>query len=181
MSRLKLISPDEAEGATKELLSGVSQQLGMVPNIMRALANSPAALQAYLGFSGALSEGSLSAKLRERISLAISERNGCSYCVAAHNALGKMAGLSVDDIRDARSGKATDSKTDAAVRFAVNVLDAKGFVTDKDLDRVQRAGYSDGEIAEIVAMVALNVFTNYFNHVVATEIDFPPVKEMITA
>lgn len=179
MSRINPVDPTKASGKTSELLDLVSKNMGMVPNIIKALANSPAALGAYLNFSGELASGSLSAKLRERVSLAVSQKNGCDYCVAAHVALGKMNGLSADEIRDARRGSATCGRDDAAVKFAVGLIEKQGNMTDKDLRLIRNAGYGDGELAELVALVALNIFTNYFNHVAHTEIDFPeaePVK-----
>ncbi len=178
MTRIQQVNPAEADGVKKDLLEAVNGKLGMVPNIIKALASSNAALKAYLNFSDALSTGSLDARLRERISLAISQQNECHYCLAAHSALGKMAGLSEEDIIDARKGGATDSKADAAVKFALKVLETRGFVSDQDINRVYTAGYNDGEVAEIVGLVALNVFTNYFNHVAETEIDFPAAKEI---
>ena len=176
MSRLNLVDPNTADGKTRDLLDLVQRQMGMVPNIIRALANSPAALEAYLNLSGAVAGGSLSPKLRERVSLAVSQKNECDYCVAAHVALGKMTGLSAEEILDARKGAATTSKDDVAVKFAVELVEAKGNIDDRDLRRIRNAGFTDGEVAELVALVALNIFTNYFNHVVQTDIDFPEAE-----
>src|SRR5271169_709355 len=106
MSRFTQIAPETATGKTKELLDAVKAKLGLVPNMVRAMANSPAALNAYLQFSGALAGGSLSAKSREQIALAVGQVNECDYCLSAHSALGKMAGLTPEQIRDSREGKA---------------------------------------------------------------------------
>jgi uncharacterized peroxidase-related enzyme len=173
MSRLTQIAPDTATGKTKELLDAVKSKLGLVPNMVRAMANSPAALNAYVQFSGALAGGSLSARNREQIALAVGQVNECHYCLSAHSALGKMAGLTPDQIRDSRQGTAADAKTDALLHFARKLVETRGQVSDGDVDAVRQAGFSDGEIAEAVAGVALNIFTNYFNHVAATDIDFP--------
>jgi len=113
MSRLTQIAPDTATGKTKELLDAVKSKLGLVPNMVRAMANSPAALNAYVQFSGALAGGSLSARNREQIALAVGQVNECNYCLSAHSALGKMAGLTPDQIRDSRQGTAADGKTDS--------------------------------------------------------------------
>lgn len=180
MARIKLIDPQTAEGKQKELLDGVQKKLGMTPNLMRAFANSPATLQAYLSFSGALGEGSLSAKVREQIALTVGEANGCDYCLAAHSAVGKMVGLNRDEIADARHGTSSDSEVDAALRFAKNIVEKRGWVTDEDLENVRAAGYDDGAISEIVANVAFNTFTNYFNHVAETPIDFPTAAPLAT-
>lgn len=173
MSRLDLISPDAATGKAKDLLAAVNAKLGLVPNMTRAMANSPAVLEGYLQLSGSLGHGALSPKVREQLALAISEINGCDYCLAAHSAVGKMVGLTSDQIQDSRLGAAIDPKTDALLRFARRVTEARGRVSNGDLDEVRQAGFDDGAIAEVVAHVALNVFTNYFNNVVETDVDFP--------
>ncbi len=173
MSRLKTISPESATGKAKELLDAVNAKLGMTPNMMRAMANAPAVLDGYLHLSGSLGRGTLSAKVREQLALAIAEANQCEYCLAAHSAIGKMVGLTSDQIHDSRLGAAVDPKTDVLIRLARKVLDAHGRVGDRDLDEVRAAGFDDGVIAEVVANVALSVFTNYFNNVGETEVDFP--------
>jgi uncharacterized peroxidase-related enzyme len=178
MSRLKTISPESATGKAKDLLDGVNTKLGMVPNMMRAMANSPAVLEGYLQLSNSVGRGSIPAKTREQLALAISEANGCEYCLAAHSAIGKMVGLTLDQIRDSRLGTAVDHKTDVLIRFARKVLDARGRVSDSDVDDVRDAGFDDAVIAEVVANVALSVFTNYFNSVVETDIDFPKAPEL---
>jgi uncharacterized peroxidase-related enzyme len=169
------INPVErnANSKTRDLLAAVEKKMGMVPNMISTMAHSPAVAQAYLGFSGTLAGGSLPAALRERISLAVGEANQCNYCVSAHSFLGSKAGLSESDLLDARHGTASDEKTNAALAFARKIVDDRGHVSDEDVEEVRRAGYTDGEIAEIVANVVLNIFTNYFNHVAEPEIDFP--------
>ena len=178
MARFQQIAPESATGKVHDLFTAVKGKLGMVPNLMRALGNSPAALEGYLSLNGALAGGSLSAKDRERIALAVAEANGCDYCLAAHSALGKMAGLTQDQIRDSRIGTGADAKADALIRFARKVVDTQGKVTEADLAAVHNAGYTDGDITEILANVALNVLTNYFNNTVHTDIDFPKVAPL---
>ncbi len=178
MPRLKAIEPDQATGQAKQLLNGLDEKLGMVPNAARTLANSPAALQGYLAFGEALEGGVLSAKLREQIALTVSEANGCGYCVAAHSAIGKSVGLSDCELTDARQSTSPDSKVDAVLHFARQLVENRGRVTDEDLSRVRRAGHGNGDIAEIVAVVAWNIFANYFNHVAGTVIDFPAVSNV---
>jgi uncharacterized peroxidase-related enzyme len=173
MSRLKAISPEAATGKAKDLLDDVQAKIGMAPNMMRIMANAPAVLDGYLHLNGTLGKGSLSAKLREQIALAVAQANGCDYCLAAHSAIGKMVGLTSDQIRDSRLGSAVDAKTDALIRFARKVVDARGRVSDGDIADVREAGFDDGVIAEVVANVALSIFTNYFNNAAETDIDFP--------
>jgi uncharacterized peroxidase-related enzyme len=173
MNRLPAIDPAMATGRIKQLFDGVAGQLGLVPNMVRVMANSPAVLKGYLGLGGALAAGSLGAPLREQIALAVAEANGCDYCLAAHAALGTAAGLGTSEIVAARRGTAIDPKSAAALRLAVAVVADRGRVADAELTRVRAAGYTDGEIAEIVAEVALNVLTNYINIFAQTEVDFP--------
>lgn len=179
MSRLTAIDPESAQGKAKELLDGVNRKLGMTPNLMRTMANSPAALEGYLALSGALTHGKLPAKVREQISLTVAEANGCDYCLAAHSTIGKMSGLTDEQIADSRRGESVDAKTDSLLRFARQVIDSRGKVSDADVNAVREAGYGEGEIAEIVTAVALNILTNYFNNVAETEVDFPRAPALV--
>lgn len=175
MSRLSVVDPAVAEPAAKALLDQVDRALGVVPNMMRAMAVSPAVLDAYLKFSGALAKGQLPAGVREQIALVAAAENACGYCYSAHHVLGARAGVSPDDLAAGGRAEAGDPRVAAALRFAQAVLREKGFVSDDELAAVRDAGYSDGEIGEIIGAVALNVFTNYFNSTGETEIDFPIV------
>lgn len=168
---------NDAPTASQPLLQNVEKSLGSVPNLFRLIANSTATLEAYLGFSGALSKGSLSAATRERIALAIANTNGCDYCNSAHTFLAKtLAKLDEAELAANRAGSSTDAKAHAAVAFAVKVASKRGHVSSGDLSEVRIAGYSDAEILEIVGHVALNTLTNYVNEAFDTEIDFPVVK-----
>lgn len=158
---------------TRDLLEGVRKKLGKVPNMMATMAQSPAALDGYLAFSGALAKGSLDAKTREQIALAVGQANSCDYCLAAHSAIGGMVGLSQDQILGARTAKSGHAKNAATLKLASRIVETRGNVTDADVNAARAAGLSDGELAEVVANVALNIYTNYFNHVAATEVDFP--------
>ncbi len=172
----------DAPEASQPLLNAVAKQLGSVPNMFRLVASSPQALEGYLGLSGALGKGALPAATRERIALAVAEVNGCDYCLSAHSYLGKaFAGLDDAEIAANRSGASNDPKADAAVRFAAKVASARGHVTDSDFATVKNAGYSDAQVIEIVQHVALNSWTNYFNSVFRTEIDFPVVTPRAAA
>lgn len=166
----------DAPAASRPLLEAVAKQLGSTPNLFRLVATSPQALEGYLGLSGALAKGTLPAATRERIALAVAEINGCDYCLSAHSYLGKArARLDDAEITANRAGASNDPHADAAVRFAARVAALRGHVDDADFAAVKLAGYSDAQIVEIVQHVALNVWTNYFNSVFQTEIDFPAV------
>jgi uncharacterized peroxidase-related enzyme len=181
MTRIQPINYEQSTGKAKELLDAVKAKLGVTPNMMKTMAQSPAVLEAYLNFSGALGGGKLSARMREQIALISAEINGCGYCASAHTAIGKMVGLGDDAILAARNGNSDDAKTDAALKFAGAVIINRGEVSDADLQAVKDAGFSDGDIGEIVANVALNIFTNYFNEIAKTDIDFPKVRLGVTA
>jgi uncharacterized peroxidase-related enzyme len=176
MSRLQPVDPSTATGKAKELLDAVKGKLGIVPNMTKVMATSPAVLESYLGFSGALAGGLLNAKTREQLALLTAQQNHCDYCLSAHTAIGKMVGLNREQILASREGDGSSPRTTAALTFAKRVLDTKGQIDEADLTTVRGAGFSEGEIAEIIAHVALNVFTNYFNIAADVEIDFPKVS-----
>lgn len=167
----------DAPAKSQPLLDAVGKQLGIVPNLFRLVATSPAALEGYLGVSGALSKGSLSAATRERIAIAVAEVNGCSYCLSAHSYLAKnLAKLDDAEIAANRDGHSLDAKADAAVQFATRLARERGHVTEADVETVKSAGYSDAQLIEIILDVALNTWTNYLNEALKTEIDFPLVR-----
>jgi uncharacterized peroxidase-related enzyme len=174
--RIAPVEPSQASGRARELLDGVQANLGVTPNMMKTLANSPAALEGYLSLNGALAKGVLSARVREQIALAVSQENGCEYCVAAHTLLGGKAGLKPDQIVAARKGQSEDAKTQAELALAGEILSGRGNVTDAQLAAARASGMTDGEITEVVAHVALNVLTNYYNVLAGTVVDFPPVS-----
>ena len=176
MPRIDPIDPADAAPAARTMLEGIQKSLGVTPNLMATLAWSPAALDAYMGLSKSLGRGSLDAKLREQIALAVAGSNGCEYCGAAHATIGGGLGLDADEIAANLRGESADAAAAAALRFARRILETRGRVSDDELRDVRAAGYGNAEITEIVAAVALNVFTNYFNHVAGTEVDFPRVE-----
>lgn len=181
MSRLTALNPDTATGKAKQLLDAVQSKLGITPNLMRTMANSPVVLEAYLNFNATLAGGSLGAPVREQIALTVAEANLCAYCLSAHTAIGAMVGLKPEDIARARSANAEDSKTDAILQLSRSITVQRGEITEDDFRGARKAGLTDAEIAEVVANVALNIFTNYFNHVAQTEIDFPKVEPGVEA
>jgi uncharacterized peroxidase-related enzyme len=175
MSRLTLVNPEQTDGKRKELLETVKNKMGLIPNMTKAMAVSPAVLEGYLGFSGAVGK-SLTAKLRAQIALTVAQQNTCEYCLSAHTAIGKAVGLSQSDIEASREARATDTRTEAALEFAKRVIETRGEVGSQAVTELKQAGFSDAEVADITAHVALNLFTNYFNKVVDTDIDFPKVE-----
>ena len=172
MPRLAVIDPANATGRVKEIFDGPLK--GKHINIFKGMANSPVGLDAYLAIAGALSKSRLSKSEQESIALALAEANDCAYCLAAHTVLGKQAGLSEAQTLGARKGEiGDDPKLNALVRFTVQLNEKNGFVSDQNLADFKAAGYDDGHIVEVLVVVALNTYTNLFNHVNDTAIDFP--------
>lgn len=178
MSRIALVDPARTEGKTKQQLAAFESKLGVIPNMTRVMAQAPAALDGYVAFSGALGAGKLSAKVREQIALAVAETNLCRYCLGAHAAIGAKVGLTPAEIDAARRATAADPKAAAAVRLARAIVTQRGEVSDAELQKARAAGLGDGELLEVVANVALNLFTNYVNHVARTPVDFPEVAAL---
>lgn len=176
MSRVDLIDPNTADGRAGDLLLAVEQSLGAVPNFIRALANSPAALDGFLGLFKLAHDGELDPLTRERIALAVAEQNSCQYCVSAHTALGRKAGLDNDEMLANRDGASADPKAAAALAFTQALVENTGNVTRAEFDAVRAAGHSDGEIVEIISHVALNTFTNLIGKATQIDIDFPEVE-----
>ena len=175
--RLKALKFEEANSKTKELFKEIEGKLGMVPNMMRIMGNSSAVLDAYIKFSDALGKGSLGVKLRELIALTVAESNGCNYCLSAHSFIGeKIANIGVDSLKLAREGRNHNPKIEAALTFAKALIAKNGKVSDGDVEAIKRAGYTHGEIGEIIAHVSLNILTNYLNNTANTEVDFPLVE-----
>jgi len=176
MSRLAIPARDDLPEASKPILSAVEAKLGVVPNLFRLVATSPATLEGYIANSSALGR-TLDARTRERIALAVAQVNGCDYCLSAHSYLGlNLAKLTPEEIALNRKGASGDPKADAAVRFAAKVTTQRGHVDSPDIAAVRNAGFSDAQIVEIIAVVAENCFTNFLNEVAKTEIDFPVVR-----
>lgn len=169
------IDPTQATGETKKLFDALQNKLGMVPNLAKVLANSPVSLKAYLGWGAALSGGVLPASLHEQIAIAVANTNGCDYCLSAHTVLGSLTGLAPDQLQAAQTGEASDSKSAAALAFAIKIVENRGHLPAAEIESLRSAGLTDSEIVEIIAAVSINIFTNYFNHIAGTEIDFPVI------
>ena len=180
MARIPTIDPANAPAAVKPQLDGIQQKLGMVQNLLRTLAQSPATLDTYLQISGALSKGALSTRERELIALRVSELNACGYCLAAHAAIAGSAGVPKETIVDARQGTSTDGREEVLLDLAEAIVEQKGHVPDQQLEEAARWGIGPNEVLEIVAHVAFNILTNFANHVAETDLDFPAAPELTT-
>ena len=178
MPRLNVVEPNEATGAVKEIYVDLTSKMGQVVNIFKGMGNSPAALKAYLSMSLALSEGELSVEDREVVYLGVSQRNECNYCISAHTMLAKLVGMDDEQILAIRRLEPQSESHRALLRFVLRVMDTRGFVEDADITAVREAGYSDGQIAEAIAFIGLATYSNLFNHVFDTELDFPAAPNL---
>ena len=165
-----------ATGVRKELMDSVKSQFGAVINMFGTVAQSPAALKSMLGSFAALGEGRIGAALGEQIAVAVANSNGCEYCLSAHTVLGRKAGVSAEAMEAARRGRSEDPRAQAAIGFALKLVETRAHLDPADFEALRRAGFDDEEIVEIVAHVALNLFTNYVNVAFDVDVDFPPVK-----
>ena len=175
MSRITVIDHHNANAEQKALLDAIQGQLGMVPNFLKVFANSPVALQAFLGLHGVANAGSLSPQTRERIALALAQQNTCEYCLSAHTAIGRKAGLSGEEIAAARAGNSEDAKAAVAVKLARSLVEHKGEISSAELIEAREAGYSDADIVEIITHVGMNLLTNILGKASRVDIDFPKV------
>lgn len=176
MNRIALVSPADTTGERQQLLAQIQGAFGATPNMFKAVANSTAALKSMWGSFGALGGGVIDAKLGEQIAVAIADRNACEYCLATHTVLGRKAGASAEEMSAAQAGHSSDPKTAAALRFAIAVVSNRAQIGDEDVDALRVAGFNDEAIVEIMAHVALNLFTNYVNVAFKVTVDFPAVK-----
>lgn len=176
MSRIHSISIEEANPEQAGLYRAISESLGTVPNFLKVFANSPAALRAFLGLHAIAREGSLDAKTRERIALALAEQNGCQYCLSAHTAIARKAGLDKAEIAANRAGSSEDARAAVAVAFARALVEHTGDVSNAEIQELREAGYTDADIVEIITHVGMNILTNILGRASRVEIDFPRVE-----
>lgn len=176
MARINVVTHETANAEQKALLDTIQSQLGMVPNFLKVFANSPDALKAFLGLHGIALGGRLDPQTRERIAVALAEQNACQYCLSAHTAIGRKAGLDGAEIEANRAGTSRDAKAAAAVKFARALVEHTGDVTSAELAEVRGAGYGDAEIVEIITHVGMNILTNILGRASRVDIDFPRVE-----
>lgn len=176
MNRVPLIDRNAASPERKVLLDAIHGAFGATPNMFRAVAHSPAALQSLWGSFAALGKGVIDTRLAEQIAVAVANRNDCHYCLAAHTALGRKAGVSAEHMQDAQDGHSSDPAIRAALQFALKLVDQRGQIGDADVRALRDAGYDDEQIVEIIAHVALNLFTNMVNIALDVPVDFPAVS-----
>lgn len=176
MAHVNLVDPATSSVTVRPVLDQIKGAFGVVPNMFKAVANSPAALGSMWGSFGALGNGTLGGQLGEQLAVAIANANHCEYCLAAHTALGRKAGASAEEMASAQIGTSSDPRTQAALTFALKLVRERAAVSESDVAALKAAGFDDEGIVEIVAHIALNLFTNYVNVALNVPIDFPGVK-----
>lgn len=181
MARINLVTAESANAEQKALLDAIQSQLGMVPNFLKVFANSPDALKAFLGLHGIANAGSLDPQTRERIALALAQQNSCEYCLAAHSAIGRKAGLNNAEIEANRAGTSQDATAAVAVKFARSLVEHTGEVTTAELLEMRNAGYSEADIVEVITHVGMNILTNILGKAGRVDIDFPKVELKLAA
>ena len=181
MARINIVTPEAANAEQKALYAAIQSQLGMIPNFLKVFANSPAALKAFLGLHGIAGEGSLDPLTRERIALALAQQNSCEYCLSAHTAIGRKAGLSSAEIDANRAGSSQDAKAAVAVKFARSLVAHRGEITTAELVEMREAGYSESDIVEVITHVGMNILTNLLGKAARVDIDFPKVDLRLAA
>lgn len=175
MSRIKIPAREETPEASQPVLDKVEKTLGFVPNLQRLMSISPATLTGWAALMGSLST-TLDVKTRDGIALAVSEADGCNYCLAAHAYIAhNLAKIDTDEIAINREGKSADPKRQAAIQFAKRLIETAGKVSDEEFESVRKAGWSDANILEMIALTAQFLLTNFVNNAVQTPIDFPAV------
>jgi uncharacterized peroxidase-related enzyme len=177
MNQMNLVSPESAPENVTVTYKLVHRNLGRVPNMYQVMANSPAVLNAYVAFQGALAGGMLNRQMAERIALATAEKNGCAYCLSAHDFFGRKIGLTSEDIADARSLQSNDKKVHEVLTFVRKMLEMPHVLTQDDLTTLRKVGFSDAEVLEIIAHVVRNLFTNYVNIIAGTTVDWPTIVQ----
>ena len=178
MNRLHSAPVAEATGHAAQLFAAIKGAIGMVPNAYVGIgSNSPHALEAGLNLDAALKKGNLSGREIEAIKLVVSQVAGCDYCLAAHTVIGKMHGLDANSMTALRRGEASgDAKLDTLSMLARALVETRGVVPAELLESARHAGYTDAQIVDVVLAITSITFTNLFNRVNDTQLDFPPVR-----
>ncbi len=178
MSRVKPMTIEEAKGDVKDLYQSLEKKMGRVLNIFLNMGNSAAVLKGYLSLHEAANQTSIPPKIREQIALLVGQANHCQYCLSAHTTVAKSLGINDQDILQARLGESQDSKSQAILKFAKTAVENRGHLSNQDIASLKATGINDQELVEIILLISLNLFTNYFNLITDPKIDFPLAPEI---
>jgi AhpD family alkylhydroperoxidase len=176
MSRIQAVTPAQATGHTAEVYSAIKKSLGSVPNLFQGIGVNSNVLQTFLGLGPSLKL--LNGTEQETIALVVAQKNDCDYCLAAHTVLGGMHGLPKEETIRIRKGRSEDGKRQSLIRLVQEIVTEKGRVSDQSLGDFRSAGYTDAHIPEVLLSVVQNIYTNYFNHMNQTEVDFPAAEKI---
>lgn len=170
---LDVLDREDAPEAAREWLDAAEKNYGFVPNILGAMANAPALLEAYMTISEVFEKTSFSAAQKQVVLLAVSKENGCNYCGAAHTAMAKMQGVDEAVLDAIHAGETLpDEKLDALFRFTRTMVEKRGLPSKSDLKAFLEAGYSEAQIQDVIVGIGMKTLSNYNNHITT-----PPVDE----
>jgi uncharacterized peroxidase-related enzyme len=178
MSRVRPVNVEEAKGEVRDIYQALEKKMGKVVNIFLNMGNSAATLKGFVNLNEVAEQTSLSPKLREELALVVGQTNHCQYCLSAHTAIAKGLGMNEQDILKARHGESQDPKTQAILKFAKTVVENRGHLSNQDVASVKAAGVNDTELVEVILLIIVNMFTNYFNLITDPKVDFPPAPEL---
>jgi AhpD family alkylhydroperoxidase len=148
------------------------KKFGFVPNLIRVMAEAPAAAEAYLTIMDIFESSSLSDAEKQTILLSASQINKCDYCMAAHTIVATMKGLSADVVDALRAGtKLPDAKLDALAVLTRSIVETRGWPDDGAKEAFFAAGYGTREYLEIIVGVTVKTLSNYVNHAAETPLD----------
>lgn len=178
MNKLSVLKKEQASEQSRQLFEGIEKAVGILPNIYAVIGHSANALGSYLGFSEAQKNGSFNAKEREAIFLAVSEENGCNYCLSAHTAIAKMSGFSEDETLELRAGTIEDKKLNVLTNLSKSIIANRGRADENFVKEFYEAGYDEKALVDLVALVVDKTFTNYIGRLARPEIDFPKAQSL---
>ncbi len=177
MTNFAPVEPETATGKAADLLAQVQKSLGLTPNMTKVMANSPALLKGYLALSGAVAGGAVPPGVRERLAIATAQLNGCEYCLSAHTYIGaNIAKVDAAELDSARRGESGDPHVAALLKLSNVIAENAGDIDETDIKAAREAGVTEEEIGEVVANLALNILTNYFNVLAHVDNDWPVVS-----
>ena len=171
--KFTLHTKETAPEASQPVIEQVEKAYGFIPNIYAVFAESPVAISTYLHISGQLkAHSALTPQEQQIVMLAVSEANGCDYCVAAHSMVAAMNQVPEATIQELRDGKEpSDPKQAALVRFAKTVLAHRGWVPENEQEAFLAAGYTTRHVLDVLSIIALKTLSNYTNHLAKTPLD----------
>lgn len=177
MTEFKFHTPENTSGHTKELLEGLKQSYGFIPNLFAYMAEAPLTIEAYLALNNLVSKTSFSPAQQQIALLAVSVENGCSFCSVAHRAIGKMHGARNQTLAAINAKEPVENQTDAAlVNFTQAVVRSRGWPTESEIQAFIDAGFTKQQILEVILIVSIKTLSNYINHLTKPE----PNKELLS-